>query len=187
MRLIFFPFAFNLSPRCSVIIFSPSIEWCVSVTSLLVPCCLEEGTHSQKTQLDSCSYSRLFVCFHCEDLTRDTTRTSSMTVWHVFTSQWSHQKPRLVYIIGIQKRNANTRKRCRHTGSSHILWEVNNSYCACDDRREQTCSLSSASLIAAGTCIDFSYKHRWVLLSSFHVVISLSMWWWNMYRPANGG
>lgn len=66
------------------------------------------------------------------------------------------------------------RKRCRHTESSHILWEVNNSYCAWDDRREQTCSLSSASLIAPGTLstIDFSYKHRWVLLSSFHAVIS---------------
>lgn len=32
-----------------------------------------------------------FLCFYCGNLTKSITRTSTMTAWHAFTSQWTHQ------------------------------------------------------------------------------------------------
>lgn len=135
-------------------IFSPSFQWCVSVTSLLVPCSLEEGTQYVQTQKRTARFVQLSlaVCFYSWSLTLTQTGTSKTTVWRTGPVNGPHEDQYLRegdnILLDIRKGKSHTSNRhthmCTnthpqkvqtetdlHTGSSHILWEVNNTSRLC--------------------------------------------------------
>lgn len=66
----------------SFLIFSPSFKWPVSVTSLLVPRCLEgAGVHLAPSLALSHTHTALLLCM-IQSLTPSLTWTSEMTFWH---------------------------------------------------------------------------------------------------------
>lgn len=116
-----------------VSIFSPSFKRCVSVTSLLVQCCLEEETCSRfltYTHTGLRGFFALFQWAKCNNCDLDLKWCLCTDLWSVPRSVVTRNNPQKVHTEHETNTQRN-RKRQNHTKTPQILWKDNNIPSSC--------------------------------------------------------